>query len=102
NLSVVSPLVPWWRDDAYYAPSRWQGKIALDGGGALMNQAIHTVDLMQWFAAAAIAADKKADKKGSDPFLSANPVEEVFAHTAKRGHDPKLIEVEDTAVALPR
>ena len=80
--------VPWWRDDAYYAPGRWQGKIALDGGGALMNQAIHTVDLLQWFAGATM------------PNLGAgeNPVEQVFALTAQRGHDPKLIEIEDTAV----
>ncbi len=92
NLSVISALVPWWRDDAYYAPSRWQGKIALDGGGALMNQAIHTVDLVQWFAGATM----------NNLPRDANPVEEVFAYTAKRSHDPKLIEVEDTAVALLR
>ena len=87
NLAVVHAAVPWWRDDAYYAPDRWQGKAALDGGGALMNQAIHTVDLMQWFAAAAMPDLRAAE----------NPVAEVFAVTAKRGHDEKLIEVEDTA-----
>lgn len=92
NLAVIHAAVPWWRDDAYYAPSRWQGKAALDGGGALMNQAIHTIDLMQWFAAATM------------PQLArdANPVAEVFAYTAKRGHDEKLIEVEDTAAVTLR
>ena len=90
NLSVVHAAMPWWRDDAYYAPNRWQGKIALDGGGALMNQAIHTVDLMQWLAAATMP-HLRADE---------NPVAEVFAVTAKRGHDEKLIEVEDTAAVV--
>jgi predicted dehydrogenase len=88
NLAVVHAAVPWWREDSYYAPTRWQGKIALDGGGALMNQAIHTVDQMLWLASATI----------KDLPRDANPVEEVFAYTAKRSHDPKLIEVEDTSV----
>ena len=88
TLAAMQGTVPWWRDDAYYAPNRWQGKIALDGGGALMNQAIHTLDLLQWFAGATMP-DLRAGE---------NPVEQVFALTAKRGHDPKLIEVEDTAV----
>lgn len=91
QLSVVNTYVPWWRDDAYYAPARWQGKLALDGGGALMNQSIHGIDAIQWIAGAD-TADAGAT----------NPVEQVFAFTAKRGHDPKLIEVEDTAVAVLR
>ncbi len=92
NLAAINASVPWWRDDAYYAPTRWQGKLALDGGGALMNQAIHTIDFLQWIAAATmprLAADE-------------NPVAEVFARTAKRGHDPNLIEAEDTAVVSIR
>src|SRR5436305_6556667 len=36
SLAVVHATVPWWRDDEYYSPQRWQGKIAPDGGGALM------------------------------------------------------------------
>jgi UDP-N-acetyl-2-amino-2-deoxyglucuronate dehydrogenase len=88
NLAIISASVPWWREDIYYAPGRWQGKVALDGGGALMNQATHTVDLMQWFAAATMPEIAPEQ----------NPVVEVFARTAKRGHDEKLIEIEDTAV----
>ena len=38
--------VKWFRPRDYYASSRWRGTWALDGGGALMNQGIHTVDLM--------------------------------------------------------
>ncbi len=40
--------VKWYRSPEYYADSRWRGTHALDGGGALMNQAIHTVDLLLW------------------------------------------------------
>ena len=41
-------VVPWWRGDAYYASAEWRGTLALDGGGALMNQGIHTLDLLLW------------------------------------------------------
>jgi UDP-N-acetyl-2-amino-2-deoxyglucuronate dehydrogenase len=92
QLATANSYVPWWRDDAYYAPARWQGKLRWDGGGALMNQSIHGVDAIQWIAGSAMTALPPA----------ANPVAEVFAFTAKRGHDPALIEVEDTAVAVLR
>ena len=36
----------WWRDDAYYDSAAWRGTWASDGGGALMNQGIHTVDVL--------------------------------------------------------
>ena len=41
-------FVTWSRDDAYYAESGWRGKMATEGGGVLINQSIHTLDLMQW------------------------------------------------------
>jgi len=92
QIAIGAAYVPWWRDDAYYAPERWQGTLALDGGGALMNQSIHNIDALQWLM-------------GFDPALSSlspadNPVAEVFAYTGKLGHAEDLIEVEDTAVAL--
>jgi predicted dehydrogenase len=40
--------VKWYRPPEYYAMSRWRGTLALDGGGALINQGIHTVDLLLW------------------------------------------------------
>ena len=41
--------VNWYRSDAYFLESGgWRGTWAMDGGGSLMNQAVHTVDLMQW------------------------------------------------------
>ncbi len=40
--------VNWYRTDDYFADGGWRGTWAMDGGGSLMNQAVHTVDLMQW------------------------------------------------------
>lgn len=44
----VDARVKWYRPPEYYANSRWRGTFALDGGGALINQGIHTVDLLLW------------------------------------------------------
>jgi UDP-N-acetyl-2-amino-2-deoxyglucuronate dehydrogenase len=68
--------VKWHRGDAYYRESRWRGTKGLDGGGALINQAIHTVDLLLWCF---------------------GPVRRVFGRTATSVH---AIEAEDTAVAV--
>jgi predicted dehydrogenase len=43
---LVEAAVKWYRPPEYYSGSRWRGTLALDGGGALMNQGIHTVDLL--------------------------------------------------------
>jgi len=77
RLSFAGALGPWWRDPDYYAGSRWKGTRALDGGGALMNQGIHSVDLLQW--------------------LVDSPVASVSGRIATLAHDG--IEVEDTACA---
>ena len=45
---LMSASVRWYRPPEYYKNSRWRGTWALDGGGALMNQGIHTVDLLLW------------------------------------------------------
>jgi UDP-N-acetyl-2-amino-2-deoxyglucuronate dehydrogenase len=45
---IASARVRWYRPPEYYAASRWRGTWALDGGGALMNQGVHTVDLLLW------------------------------------------------------
>ncbi len=71
--------VDWYRTQAYYDSGEWRGTWALDGGGALINQGVHTVDLLLWFLG--------------------EPVD-VVAHTARLGHD--RIEVEDVAVAILR
>jgi predicted dehydrogenase len=72
---LASARVRWYRPPSYYGESRWRGTRALDGGGALINQAIHTVDVLLWVF---------------------GPVARVFGKVATRLHD---IEVEDTAVA---
>jgi predicted dehydrogenase len=47
---VTSALasVPWWRTQGYYDSAGWRGTWELDGGGAVMNQGVHTVDLLVW------------------------------------------------------
>ncbi len=74
RLVLASAYVKWHRSREYY--TGWKGTLALDGGGALINQAIHAIDLLQWFAGLP---------------------EEVFCRTTRRvyGH----IEAEDTASA---
>lgn len=48
RLILVSAKVKWFRPPEYYSASRWRGTRELDGGGALINQGIHTVDLLLW------------------------------------------------------
>ena len=48
RLTFLSARIKWWRDENYYRSSSWRGTWELDGGGALMNQGIHAVDLLQW------------------------------------------------------
>jgi predicted dehydrogenase len=74
TISFAGIYVPWWRTDEYYKDS-WHGTWKLDGGGALMNQSIHMIDML---------CDVMA------------PIESVQAYTGSIGHD---IETEDTAVA---
>jgi len=45
---LVEASVKWYRPPGYYSGSKWRGALALDGGGALMNQGIHTVDLLTY------------------------------------------------------
>ena len=45
---LIDARVKWYRPPDYYGNSKWRGTFALDGGGALINQAIHTVDLLLW------------------------------------------------------
>ncbi len=86
TLAVANAYVPWWRDDSYYGPNRWQGTKKLDGGGALINQSIHAIDTMLWLAAAA----------------GAGRAVEVFGYSAMLCHNPEHIEVEDSAAATIR
>ncbi len=77
TISYASVYVPWWRTDEYYKDS-WHGTWKMDGGGALMNQSIHMIDML---------CDLMP------------PIESVQAFTATLGHE---MEAEDTAVAVLR
>jgi UDP-N-acetyl-2-amino-2-deoxyglucuronate dehydrogenase len=48
RLVLGNAHVLWWRSQAYYDSGAWRGTWNLDGGGVLMNQAIHAIDLLTW------------------------------------------------------
>jgi len=48
RLVLGTAQIPWWRSQKYYDSGAWRGGWALDGGGVLMNQSIHSIDLLQW------------------------------------------------------
>ena len=68
-----------WRDQAYYSSDPWRGKWSTEGGGVLINQAPHQLDILQWLM---------------------GPVEEISGYWGNLNHP--YIEVEDTAVATLR
>ncbi len=79
RLTLGDTYVKWWRTQQYYDSGGWRGTWRLDGGGALMNQAIHNVDLLYWLMGDVVS---------------------ITAMTATLAHE--RIEVEDTAVAAVR
>ncbi len=79
RLTLGETTCKWWRPQSYYDEGGWKGTKALDGGGALMNQAIHNVDLLLW--------------------MMGTPTH-ICGFTATLAHE--RIEVEDTAVACLR
>src|SRR5262249_14486399 len=72
----VDARVKWYRPPEYYGGSKWRGTLALDGGGALINQGVHTIDLLLWLL---------------------GDVVRVQARTATQLHS---IEAQDTAIAI--
>lgn len=78
RLVLGNTLIPWWRSQAYYDSGAWRGTWKLDGGGVLMNQSIHSIDLLQWLM---------------------GPVKSVVAYTDTLAH---RMETEDVAVAALR
>ncbi|MGM0459941.1 MAG: Gfo/Idh/MocA family protein [Bacteroidota bacterium] len=79
DVFMASASVKWFRDQQYYDQSDWRGTFALDGGGAVINQSIHTIDLLQWML---------------------GDVESVYGYTANASHSD--IEAEDNATATIR
>jgi UDP-N-acetyl-2-amino-2-deoxyglucuronate dehydrogenase len=76
QLVLGEAMIKWYRTQKYYDSAGWRGTYQLDGGGALMNQGIHYIDLLQWIM---------------------GPVASVKAATITRTHQ---IEVEDVGVAI--
>jgi UDP-N-acetyl-2-amino-2-deoxyglucuronate dehydrogenase len=74
----ASATLLWHRDPAYYAARPWRGRVGESGGGVLINQAIHTLDLLQWLLGDVVA---------------------VRGHTGRYALDG-IVDVEDTASAL--
>lgn len=68
-----------WRDEDYYNMDAWRGRWDTEGGGVLLNQAVHQIDLFQWLM---------------------GPIEELFGYWSNLNHP--YIEVEDTALAMLR
>jgi predicted dehydrogenase len=79
NIVLANAIVPWYRTQGYYDSGDWRGTWALDGGGALMNQGVHTVDLLQWLVS------------------GQGRVSQIFGQTRTAAHE--RIEVEDVAAA---
>src|SRR5690625_5293710 len=79
RITSATVEVPLWRTQEYYDSAGWRGTWAMDGGGALMNQGVHLVDLALWLL---------------------GDVEEVYAHTGLLAHE--RIEVEDTVTITAR
>ncbi len=73
-LKGARAAVTWTKQKEYYLDSPWRGKWATEGGGVLINQSIHTLDLMQWYM---------------------GEVESITGHAFTDYH--KYIEVEDTS-----
>lgn len=76
KMVLGDAYLKYYRSPEYYASAGWRGTWELDGGGALMNQGVHCIDLMYWIM---------------------GPVKSITAHAAPLVRD---IEVEDTAVAI--
>lgn len=79
TITSAAIEVPLWRSQEYYDSAGWRGTWAMDGGGALMNQGVHLVDLALWLL---------------------GEVDEVYAHTGLLAHE--RIEVEDTVTFTAR
>lgn len=76
GMVYAEARVPWYRTQEYYDSGDWRGTWALDGGGALMNQGVHTADLLRWLC---------------------GPVETVYAQARTLAHE--RVETEDVIAA---
>lgn len=61
KITLGDAYVKWYRTQEYYDSGAWRGTWELDGGGALMNQAIHSVDLLLWLMGPVVQVSAMAD-----------------------------------------
>ncbi|BAS26873.1 Gfo/Idh/MocA family protein [Limnochorda pilosa] len=76
RLFLGNAVVQWYRTQEYYDAGGWRGTYAMDGGGALINQSIHTIDLLRWMM---------------------GPPRRVYGRTLTASH---AIEAEDVGLAI--
>jgi predicted dehydrogenase len=78
KIISASSILTWARPDSYYGESDWKGTWDKEGGGVIIDQAIHSIDLVNW--------------------IVASPVKDVSVSMANRGHS--IVSVEDSAEGL--
>lgn len=94
KLTYAAVQVPWWRDPGYYKDS-WHGTLQLDGGGALINQSIHMVDLLIYFL-----GEVREVKSFTDHNFHAIDAEDTFT-VALRFESGLLAQLSGTTAAYP-
>ncbi|MBR2822571.1 MAG: Gfo/Idh/MocA family oxidoreductase [Clostridia bacterium] len=88
KLCGVRAFVTWNRGKAYYTSSDWKGKWATEGGGALINQAIHTLDLMLGFLG---EPEQVSASMGNHHLQGCVEVEDTAEIYLKKGEIPALL-----------
>ena len=78
KILCARSVLTWTRPDSYYAESDWKGTWDKEGGGVVIDQAIHSIDLVNW--------------------IVESEVESVSCSMANRGHN--IVKVEDSAEGL--
>lgn len=78
ELKALKAFLTWERKKEYYTESNWKGKHETEGGGFLINQAIHTIDLMQWFGGEVLSVDGSCSTRTLSEYISVEDTAEIF------------------------
>jgi UDP-N-acetyl-2-amino-2-deoxyglucuronate dehydrogenase len=95
DLTLGAVTLPYYRPQAYYDQADWRGTWALDGGGVLINQGIHLVDLLVWMMGDPVSVEACADT-----LHRAIEVEDTLAATLRFANGA-LATIAATTTALP-
>lgn len=104
---MATASVKWYRSDEYYREAPWRGTLKLDGGGAVINQSIHTIDLLQWILGDVTRIQAKTGTfthdgiEGEDNAVAAlefasGAIGTFVASTSIRPAQPRRIEIHGT------